>query len=66
VAAGLRRLVSLTAGAVLGGAGFGFVARDVFAAEGSVVALAWIVGALLGLLPSLVGEGPPPGGDERG
>jgi hypothetical protein len=51
----LWRWTVLGGGALLGGAGVGFLARDVLALEQPAVALAWLAGAAVTLAAELGG-----------
>jgi hypothetical protein len=56
VRAQIGRALALAAGVLAGGAGLGFVARDLLGLGQPVVALAWLAGALV-VAASAVGPG---------
>jgi hypothetical protein len=47
----VKRVAARVAGALLAGAGCGFIARDVVGLGGLSVAVAWGVGVLIAVLP---------------
>jgi hypothetical protein len=57
----LQRLCTVAWGVLAGGAGLGFVARDLLGLSRGLVALAWAIGALLVLAAARRGRAPPRG-----
>jgi hypothetical protein len=53
----VKRVGARIGGALLAGAGFGFVARDLVGLGGLSVAVAWGVGVLVAVLPDRPREG---------